>query len=172
MRRIALGEHHHTQLRPHQRTQAGQQLTFAVIGIVRNSSATIKTLVNRSRCVIERPGITRYQCPNTIVSITELGDEPVYDATVAGTHNFIADGIIVHNSIEQDADVVMFIYRDEYYDKESEREGIADLIIAKHRNGPIGTMPLAFQDQFPKFANLASSAAYAGAPEAEPGEAA
>ena len=41
-------------------------------------------------------------------------------------------------SIEQDADLVMFIYRDEYYDEESEREGIADLIIAKHRNGGLG----------------------------------
>ena len=41
-------------------------------------------------------------------------------------------------SIEQDADLVMFIYRDEYYDKESEREGIADLIISKHRNGGLG----------------------------------
>jgi len=75
-------------------------------------------------------------------------------------------------SIEQDADIVSFIYRDEYYNHESERPGEADLIIAKHRNGPIGIVPLAFQDQFPKFANLASSAAYAGAPEAEPGEAA
>jgi replicative DNA helicase len=75
-------------------------------------------------------------------------------------------------SIEQDADIVSFIYRDEYYNHESERQGEADLIIAKHRNGPIGTVHLAFQEQFPKFVNLASSAAYAGAPEAEPGEAA
>ena len=75
-------------------------------------------------------------------------------------------------SIEQDADIVSFIYRDEYYNSESERPGEADLIIAKHRNGPIGTVPLAFQEQFPKFANLASSAQYSGAPEAESGEAA
>ena len=59
-------------------------------------------------------------------------------------------------SIEQDADIVSFIYRDEYYNKEeSERPGEADLIIAKHRNGPIGTIPLAFLEQFPRFANLA-----------------
>ena len=75
-------------------------------------------------------------------------------------------------SIEQDADIVSFIYRDEYYNHESERPGEADLIIAKHRNGPIGTVPLAFQEQFPKFANLASSAQYSGAPEADTGEAA
>jgi replicative DNA helicase len=61
-------------------------------------------------------------------------------------------------SIEQDADIVSFIYRDEYYYKEeSERPGEADLVVAKHRNGPIGTVPLAFQDQFPRFLNLAAS---------------
>ena len=54
-------------------------------------------------------------------------------------------------SIEQDADLVMFIYRDEYYDKESEREGIADLIIAKHRNGGLGTVELTFQKDYPRF---------------------
>jgi replicative DNA helicase len=54
-------------------------------------------------------------------------------------------------AIEQDADLVMFIYRDEYYDKESEREGIADLIIAKHRNGGLGTVELTFQKEFPRF---------------------
>ena len=54
-------------------------------------------------------------------------------------------------SIEQDADLVMFIYRDEYYDKESEREGIADLIISKHRNGGLGTVELTFQKDYPRF---------------------
>src|SRR3954466_1688162 len=53
-------------------------------------------------------------------------------------------------NIEQDADLVMFIYRDEYYNEESERLGEADLIIAKHRNGPIGKVVLTFQPQFPK----------------------
>lgn len=107
-----------------------------------------------------------------IVAIEADGVEEVFDLTVEGLHNFVADDIVVHNSIEQDADIVSFIYRDEYYNQESERPGEADLIIAKHRNGPIGTVPLAFQEQFPKFANLASSAQYSGAPEAESGEAA
>jgi replicative DNA helicase len=57
-------------------------------------------------------------------------------------------------SIEQDADVVMFIYRDEYYNKESERLGEADVIVAKHRNGPIGEVALTFLPKYPKFANL------------------
>jgi replicative DNA helicase len=54
-------------------------------------------------------------------------------------------------AIEQDADLVMFIYRDEYYDKESEREGIADLIISKHRNGGLGDVELTFQKEYPRF---------------------
>lgn len=61
-------------------------------------------------------------------------------------------------SIEQDADIVAFIYRDEYYNPDdTERPGEADLIIAKHRNGPIGKVPLAFQSQFPKFVSLSTS---------------
>jgi replicative DNA helicase len=57
--------------------------------------------------------------------------------------------------VEQDADVVIFIYREEYYDKESERPGEADLIIAKHRNGPVGDVVLTFQKEYPKFMNYA-----------------
>ena len=105
-----------------------------------------------------------------VVSIEAAGAEEVFDLTVDGLHNFVANDIVVHNSIEQDADIVSFIYRDEYYNKESERPGEADLVIAKHRNGPIGTVPLAFQDQFPKFVNLASPQ-YGGAEDAH-GEAA
>ncbi len=57
--------------------------------------------------------------------------------------------------IEQDSDLVMFIYRDEYYDKESERPGEADIIVAKHRNGPVGDVVLTFQKDYPKFMNYA-----------------
>ena len=57
-------------------------------------------------------------------------------------------------SIEQDADVVMFIYRDDYYNKDSENKGIAEIIIAKQRNGPIGTVNLVWLPQYTKFANM------------------
>ncbi|HWS94495.1 MAG TPA: replicative DNA helicase, partial [Mycobacterium sp.] len=56
-----------------------------------------------------------------IVSIEPLGPQPVYDATVKGTHNFIADGLISHNSIEQDSDVVILLHREDAYEKESPR---------------------------------------------------
>jgi replicative DNA helicase len=88
-----------------------------------------------------------------IVSIEPCGDEPVYDATVEGTHNFIANGISVHNSLEQDADVVMFIYRDEIYNAESNDKGAAEIIVAKHRNGPTGISRLVFHDRFTRFDN-------------------
>jgi replicative DNA helicase len=54
--------------------------------------------------------------------------------------------------LEQDADVVMFVYREEYYDAESERLGEADIIFAKHRNGPIGKVTLTFLPRYPRFA--------------------
>ncbi len=57
--------------------------------------------------------------------------------------------------IEQDADLVMFIYREEYYEKDSEREGEADIIIAKHRNGALGEKVLTFQKEYPKFMSYA-----------------
>jgi replicative DNA helicase len=56
--------------------------------------------------------------------------------------------------VEQDADLVAFVYREDYYDEESERTGEADVIIAKHRNGPVGKVSLTFLSKYPRFANL------------------
>jgi len=61
-------------------------------------------------------------------------------------------------ALEQDADIVMFIYRDEYYNPESEKLGIAEIIIAKHRNGPVGSVELTFRKEFTKFGDAAKRA--------------
>jgi replicative DNA helicase len=90
-----------------------------------------------------------------ITSIEPLGHQPVFDATVLGTHNFIANGIATHNSIEQDADVVILLHRDDYYDKESPRAGEADFIVAKHRNGPTDTVTVAAQLHLSRFVDMA-----------------
>jgi replicative DNA helicase len=66
-------------------------------------------------------------------------------------------------SIEQDADVIVFIYRDEVYNEDSPDKGIAEIIIGKQRNGPIGTSRLTFLGQYTRFEN------YAGDPYADEG---
>lgn len=90
-----------------------------------------------------------------VVEVVPTGVEPVFDATVLDTHNFLANGVVAHNSIEQDADVVCFIYRDEAYHPDSDQRGTAEIIVAKHRNGPTGSVRLAFLDHLTKFANMA-----------------
>jgi replicative DNA helicase len=107
-----------------------------------------------------------------IVSIEENEKEKTYDLTVDSVHNFVANDIIVHNSIEQDADIVMFVYRDDVYREAAEKEKEmkaksagqeyenkfqnkleedTELILGKHRNGPTGTVKLIFQKQFTRF---------------------
>jgi replicative DNA helicase len=94
---------------------------------------------------------------DTVVSVESIGQKPVYDATVVDTHNFIANGINMHNSIEQDADVVILLHREDAYERESPRAGEADLIIAKHRNGPTATVTVAFQGHYSRFVDMAPS---------------
>jgi replicative DNA helicase len=91
-----------------------------------------------------------------ITSIEPDGIEEVYDLTVDDLHNFVAEDIVVHNSLEQDADLVMFIYRDDYYNDESDQQGIAEVNLAKHRNGPTDTVKLSFLKRYAKFSDLAT----------------
>lgn len=70
-------------------------------------------------------------------------------------------------ALEQDADVVMFLYRDEIYDTESEHKGVAEVIVAKHRNGATATVKLAFLGQFTRFENMARTNSGSGAPRGE-----
>ena len=92
-----------------------------------------------------------------IVGIEPAGVEEVFDATVLGTHNFVANGVVVHNSIEQDADMVMLLHRESVYEQDSPREGEADIIVAKHRNGPTKTITVAFQGHYSRFTNMATN---------------
>ena len=91
-----------------------------------------------------------------VVAIESLGEQEVYHVTVPGEHNFLADGVVVHNSIEQDSDMVLLVHRPDLYEQETERSGEADLIIAKHRNGPTATIAVAFQGRYSRFADMPS----------------
>ena len=98
---------------------------------------------------------------DAVASVEPDGVEEVFDLTVPGPHNFVADGIVVHNSIEQDADVVMFIYRAERYgitvdESGNSTEGLGELLIGKQRNGPIGDVKVAFVQKYARFENLTS----------------
>ena len=87
-----------------------------------------------------------------IVSIEAVGTEDVYDATVPGVHNFLANDIIVHNSLEQDADIVMLLLRREYYDP-LDKPGMAELIVAKNRHGAVGNVNLTYRKEIVRFDN-------------------
>lgn len=90
-----------------------------------------------------------------IVEITSIGEHDVYDGTVPGTHNFVAQGISAHNSLEQDADMVMLLHRPDAFDRDDPRGGEADIILGKHRNGPTANITVAHQLHFSRFTNMA-----------------
>jgi replicative DNA helicase len=90
-----------------------------------------------------------------IVDITNVGEHDVYDGTVPGTNNFVAQGISAHNSLEQDSDLVILLHRPDAFERDDPRGGEADLILAKHRNGPTKTVTVAHQLHLSRFANMA-----------------
>jgi replicative DNA helicase len=94
---------------------------------------------------------------DSVLTIESEGTTEVFDATVLGTHNFLAEGVALHNSIEQDADMVLLLHREELYERESPRAGEADFIVAKHRNGPTATITVAFQGHYSRFVDMAQS---------------
>ncbi|MDX2136697.1 MAG: replicative DNA helicase [Chloroflexota bacterium] len=90
---------------------------------------------------------------DAIVSIQPDGETDVYDLTVPIHSNFTVNNIIAHNSIEQDADIVMFLYRDAVYNDATEFPNAAEVIVAKHRNGPTGKVMLHFDGALTKFSD-------------------
>jgi replicative DNA helicase len=90
-----------------------------------------------------------------VVEITSVGDHDVFDGTVPDTNNFVAQGISVHNSLEQDSDMVILLHRPDAFERDDPRGGEADLILAKHRNGPTKTVTVAHQLHLSRFTNMA-----------------
>ena len=110
------------------RVQQVGQISRGLKGLARELNVPVIALSQLSRAVEQRGG-------DKVPILSDLRDS---------------------GEVEQDADVVMFIYREEYYDKDSERPGEADIIIAKHRNGPVDKVVLAFQNEYPRFRNYVS----------------
>ena len=90
----------------------------------------------------------------TLANINISNFQNVFDFAANPIPNFIANNIIVHNSIEQDADLVIMLYRESYYNKEMEMEDMTEIIVAKHRNGPLGTFQLKFDANLANFLNV------------------
>jgi replicative DNA helicase len=95
-----------------------------------------------------------------VVEVSPDGSKEVFDLTVPGPASWLADGVVSHNSgaIEQDSDLILFVYREEMYAKEKtpqEAKGVAEIIIGKNRSGPMRDVKLAFLSQFTRFEDLA-----------------
>jgi replicative DNA helicase len=102
-------------------------------------------------------------CPlfwDRVVQVAPVGDVETFDLTVPNYHNWLADGLTTHNSgaIEQDADMILLIYRDEVYNKETPKKGVAEIDLAKHRNGETGDIRLTFRGANSRFENYADPA--------------
>ena len=148
---------------------AAQEVLSHLEGAVRNTnldtipkavwSRVRKLLANRAAAMLDDPDIhalaTNHVYWDTVVEITSRGEQDVYDGTVSGTHNFVANGISLHNSLEQDSDVVILLHRPDAFERDDPRGGEADFILAKHRNGPTKTVTVAHQLHLSRFANMA-----------------
>ena len=104
-------------------------------------------------CLVSKNKNTTYTFRN-LKNIRYHGLNNVFDKTVPIYHNYVKNGLILHNSIEQDADIVIMLYRDEYYNEKNNNNNLTEFIVAKHRNGPLGTARLSFNPQYTSFENI------------------
>jgi replicative DNA helicase len=91
---------------------------------------------------------------NQVLTINYEGINSVYDKKITNFHNYLSQNIILHNSIEQDADIVILLYREEYYAEKGSDTHITEFIVAKHRNGQTGTAKLLFTPSLTSFSNI------------------
>ena len=78
----------------------------------------------------------------------------MYDLWFPYTKNFVCNNVHVHNSIEQDADLVLMLYREDYYEKQKKNAYVSELILAKQRNGPTDSIKLVFDPKIVSFSNI------------------
>jgi replicative DNA helicase len=125
----------------------------------RRKYATSRRLVHQAAAVLDNIELhdlaTSDLFWDRIVEINSIGEQDVYDGTVPGTNCFVAQGISVHNSLEQDADMVILLHRPDAFERDDPRGGEADLILGKHRNGPTKTITVAHQLHLSRFTNMA-----------------
>ncbi|HEV8340732.1 MAG TPA: LAGLIDADG family homing endonuclease, partial [bacterium] len=143
------------------RAKVADGLTWKELGFRLQRNKTLDR--SRAALLAERLGSNRVSQMasddllwDRVTSLTRAGRALVYDLVVPGTHNFVANGLVTHNSgeLEQVADLVLFIYREDYYNEQTEKKNIAEIHIAKHRNGPTGTVELYFDREHSRFMGL------------------
>jgi replicative DNA helicase len=120
----------------------------------RARAAKVATAVSSSRLLALSESDVYW---DRIVEITPDATEEVYDLTVDGLSNFVADNVVVHNSLEQDSDVVLFIYREGMHNPEVKKNQ-AELMIAKHRSGETGSVNLLFLESQTRFVSTTRQA--------------
>ena len=110
-------------------------------------------------CLIKKKNSEKLSLENftKIKKIEYQGTNFVYDKTIPIYHNYFFEGILFHNSIEQDADIVIMLYREDSFQETSLGNQIIEFIVAKHRNGPVGTAKLFFSPSITKFSDLQNS---------------
>jgi len=148
---------------------ADKGITYGDLGLAMNSSFAIATRrfapgrprLHRVAEMVEDRDLHSLATSDVfwdkIVEITSIGSHNVYDGTVSGTHNFVANLISVHNSLEQDSDMVILLHRPDAFERDDPRGGEADLILGKHRNGPTKTITVAHQLHLSRFTNMAKA---------------